>query len=159
MPLIVNKLKNPPKGKKHSKMKKLQIKTHYAYPTSLGESNFMPSKTTPNQAMTVAQIIARTKKGLPVTGVKVPLYNETEDGVLPDLRNLDLSEVHELKVRIQQTERDIRKQLQQQEDENQRQQTEEYYRKKFTLKTDAQQPNLGLVKDDQSRELTSNPKS
>lgn len=85
--------------------------------------------------MTIRQIIQRTQKGLPVTGVKVPVYNETEIGVMPDLRKMDISEIHDLKKRLKQSEDQIRKQLQQEEEKRQQQETEEFYKKKFGTPT------------------------
>lgn len=99
-----------------------------------GEKNTLPSKTVPNQAMTIREIINRTEKGLPVTGVRIPMYNETEDGIMPDLRDMDISEIYELKKRIKKTEDELRKKLQKEEEERTQKETEEYYRKKFGTK-------------------------
>lgn len=129
---IRNKLKNLPKGNNTFSMaKKPKIQTYYDHNPFVGETNNLPSKTVPDQSMTIREIINRTRKGLPVTGVRVPVYNETEDGVMPDLRNMDISEIHELKMRIRQTEKDIRKKLQKEHEEEEQRKTEEYYKKKF----------------------------
>lgn len=96
-----------------------------------GEVNTLPSKTIPDQAMSIREIINRSQKGLPVTGVSVPLYNETEDGIMPDLRNMDISEIYELKIRIQQKEKEIKKQLEEEAEKRQLEETEAYYAKKF----------------------------
>lgn len=115
------------------------IKNHYNTVPFKGTVNSLPSKTYPDQSMSILEIIARTQKGLPVTGVKVPIYNETEDGILPDLRNMDLSEIHELKRRMQQVERDIRVQLQEEKEKTEQKQTEEFYKKKFGYKEPTQE--------------------
>lgn len=60
------------------------------------KENVLPSMTVPQQAYTAAEIISRFKKGLSVDGGRVPEYNG-EDYPLPDLRKLDLVEIHELK--------------------------------------------------------------
>lgn len=110
---------------------KPKIRTFYQPGQMPGEVNNDPSKTIPDQSMSIAEIISRTQKGLPVTGVRVPMYNETEDGIMPDLRNMDISEIYELKQRIAAKERAIRKQLQEQEEKRQQEETEAFYKKKF----------------------------
>lgn len=100
-------------------------------PEQKGEVNTLPSKTIPDQAMTIREIINRTEKGLPVTGARVPLYNETEDGIMPDLRNMDISEIYELKKRIKETENQLRKDLQEAKEKQQQEEAEAFYRKKF----------------------------
>lgn len=112
----------------------MQFNTYYKREKDKGEINNAPSKTVPSQSMTIREIINRTQKGLPVTGVRVPMYNETEDGIMPDLRNMDISEIYELKRRIQQTERTLRKKLEEEEEEKQREETEAFYKKKFGAK-------------------------
>lgn len=61
------------------------------------ERNTLPSKTLPDQAMTVKQLIDRFQRGLPVTGQMQGEYSG-EDDVLNgiDLRTLDISEKHEI---------------------------------------------------------------
>lgn len=109
----------------------VKIRNYYDRPETIGETTDKPSKTVPDQSMTISEIISRTQKGLPVSGVRVPMYNETEDGVLPDVSKMDISEIYELKRQIARTEKELRKKLQEQQQEEQQRQTEEYYRKKF----------------------------
>lgn len=120
----------------------MKFATYYDRPITKGSVNDKPSKTVPNQAMSIDEIIKRTQKGLPVTGVKIPLYNETDDGILPDLRRLDISELHELKKRMAQAEKEIRKQLAEDEEKRQLEETEAFYAKKFANqnKQDAKDP-------------------
>lgn len=112
----------------------MEFHNHYNRSAWKGEINTKPSMTQPNQAMSIREIINRTEKGLPVTGVRVPMYNETEDGVMPDLRNMDISEIYELKNRIRETEKQLRKQLLEQQEEQRIKETEEFYKKKFAVK-------------------------
>lgn len=48
------------------------------------------SLTVPDQTMSIKEIVRRFASGLPVTGVRVPMFNEEED--LPDWEGLDLAE-------------------------------------------------------------------
>lgn len=59
------------------------------------ETNTMPSKTIPDQTMSIREIMTRFTRGLPIDGEKVPIYEEED--FLPDLRGLDLAERQELK--------------------------------------------------------------
>jgi len=131
MPTTKNKLNNQPKGKKLSSMKP-KISNYYDRPKTKGDVNTKPSKTVPDQSMTISEIISRTQKGLPITGVRVPMYNETDDGsILPDVSKMDISEIYELKKQISETEKQLRKKLAEQQEEERLKQTEEYYKKKF----------------------------
>lgn len=109
----------------------MNFNSYYKRKRSDGEKNTLPSKTVPDQAMTVAEIIKRTQKGLPITGVRVPMFNETDEGVLPDISRMDISEVYALKKAIAAKEKEIRQQLQEQEEKRQQEETEAYYKKKF----------------------------
>lgn len=53
------------------------------------EHNVWPSLTVPDQSMSVKEIMDRCAQGLPISGAKVPVYNEEE---IPDMKKLDLSE-------------------------------------------------------------------
>lgn len=64
------------------------------------EINTLPSATIPDQTMTIKQIMDRYARGLPLEGVKVPIY-EGEDSDLPDPKTLDLAERQELKEQYQ----------------------------------------------------------
>lgn len=57
-----------------------------------------PSMTIPDQALTVAQLVERNKRGLPLGGARTPQYQDNpEADFLPDIAKLDLAEIHELK--------------------------------------------------------------
>lgn len=109
----------------------MKFNSYYSREVSPGEKNTKPSKTVPDQAMTIAEIIQRTQKGLPITGVRVPMYNETEDGIMPDVSRMDISEVYALKRAIAAKEKEIRQRLQEEEQKRQQEETEAYYKKKF----------------------------
>lgn len=53
------------------------------------ERNSMPSKTIPGQSMSIADMVARHRKGLPIDESKGALYHEG-DSVIQDLDNMDL---------------------------------------------------------------------
>lgn len=107
------------------------IKHYYNGSSQKFEVNTLPSMTVPDMSMTIAEIIARTQKGLPVTGVRVPIYNETDEGIMPDLRNMDLSEVAELKRKMQKAEKEALKKLEELKQEQLTKEREEFYKKKF----------------------------
>jgi len=59
------------------------------------EKNYSPSMTIPDQTMSIRTILDRHSRGLPIDGIKVPIY-EGEENDLPDWRRLDLAERQEL---------------------------------------------------------------
>lgn len=59
------------------------------------ERNYMPSLTIPDQTMSIRTILERHSRGLPIDGVKVPIW-DGEENDLPDWRRLDLAERQEL---------------------------------------------------------------
>lgn len=59
------------------------------------EKNTLPSKTIPDQSMSMREIIERFAKGLSMDNARVPLYDEEDD--MPDIRTLDLAEIEEYK--------------------------------------------------------------
>lgn len=61
------------------------------------EHNTEPSKTVPDQAMSVRELLQRYANGLPLGGGKEPIY-EGEDGDGIDPRRLDLAERQELEI-------------------------------------------------------------
>lgn len=56
-----------------------------------GEVNDMPSETVPDQSMSMGEILRRYASGLPLKGVRVPLYEGEDDADLdlPDLSRMD----------------------------------------------------------------------
>lgn len=59
-----------------------------------GETFKKPSMTQPNQSMTIKEIVERHKRGFPIDGAKIPIY-QGEDA-LPDISHLDLAEQQEI---------------------------------------------------------------
>lgn len=75
----------------------MQFQTAYNRQPTVGEVNKEPSMTVPDQTMSLREIVRRYAAGLPINGVKIPLYDENpEDDVLPDPRTLDLAEREEM---------------------------------------------------------------
>lgn len=60
-----------------------------------GQTFKLPSKTIPDETLSIKQILERYARGLPIGGGRVPIY-EGEDNDLPDPRTLDLAERQEM---------------------------------------------------------------
>lgn len=60
------------------------------------EKNYKAGLTIPDQTMSIRTILDRHSRGLPIDGIKVPIW-DGEDNDLPDWRTLDLSERQLLK--------------------------------------------------------------
>lgn len=74
----------------------MRFKTPYnssEFPPVL-EKNTMPSKTIPDQVMSLKEILQRFASGLPVDGGKVPMYYG-EEFEMPNIDKMDLAERHE----------------------------------------------------------------
>lgn len=80
----------------------MKFKTPYTEnQKSIGEINTRPSQTIPDQAMSVREMLDRHTRGLPMEGVKVPIYdgeNDIFNGVDP--RKLDLTELQDLRDQV-----------------------------------------------------------
>jgi hypothetical protein len=59
------------------------------------EYNTRPGMTIPDQTMSIRTILDRHSRGLPIEGLKTPIW-EGEENDLPDWRRLDLAERQEL---------------------------------------------------------------
>jgi len=84
------------KQKKLSTMSKtLKFRTHHNGHLfkKQREKNTQPSRTIPDQSMTITEIMTRFASGLPLGGEKVPMY-EGED-YMPEFKNMDLAEREE----------------------------------------------------------------
>lgn len=70
------------------------------------EINVLPSVTIPDMSMSVREIMERHARGLPQTGVKVPVYDQLFDdddfSPIVDPSKLDLAERQELKEQFEQ---------------------------------------------------------
>lgn len=81
---------------------KFQTQFNYDYTQHPGEKNQKPSMTIPDQSMTVAELVERNKRGLPLGGAKVPIWEENpETEFLPDVKKLDLAEIQEMRENAQ----------------------------------------------------------
>lgn len=70
------------------------VKTRLNYdefPRVINEVNSKPSETIPDQSMTMREILNRFARGLPISGGKVPVYDDSED-VLEDISYMDLAD-------------------------------------------------------------------
>lgn len=74
----------------------MKFKTAYNAIPEEGEVNNMPSMTIPDDTMSVAEIMERYARGLPIAGQKVPSYElseEENEALIPaDWEKLDISE-------------------------------------------------------------------
>ncbi len=71
------------------------------------ETNSYPSMTIPDQTMSIRTILERHSRGLPIDGIKVPIW-DGEENDLPDWRTLDLADRQELAHLYQQEIKDIK---------------------------------------------------
>ncbi|QGF19318.1 hypothetical protein [Antarctic microvirus CAA_003_V_1] len=56
------------------------------------EINTQPSETIPDQSMSVDEIMRRYAQGLPMSGERVPTYEDPEIETMPDLSKMDLAD-------------------------------------------------------------------
>jgi len=75
-----------------------------------GEINNLPSQTIPDQTLSVRELLVRYAKGLPLDGMKQPIW-EGEDGDAIDPRRLDLAERQELEIAARQELAEIEERL------------------------------------------------
>lgn len=77
-------------------MSKFKVHTPFTFDITNfpGERNTLPSKTVPDQTMSIREILVRYSRGLPID-TTVPMYTgEDTDGI--DFRTLDISERREM---------------------------------------------------------------
>jgi hypothetical protein len=75
-----------------------------------GEINNLPSQTIPDQTLSVRELLVRYAKGLPLDGMRQPIW-EGEDGDAIDPRRLDLAERQELEIAARQELAEIEERL------------------------------------------------
>lgn len=118
-----------------------RFKTHFNSQPEKGEilPALQPGLTVPNQSMTIREIFQRHAAGLPLTGSKIPYYEDEEmqDIIPPDWEKMDLSEKHDFveqavihKQEIEKRLRAIQKTVQQ----------EQFKREKEANRKENQQP-------------------
>lgn len=78
-----------------------------------GEVNTQPSKTVPDQTMSIKEIMERYARGLPIEAGKVPIYHGEEDEI-PDLKRMDLSERADYLEAVKDHVKDLKTQLKKQ---------------------------------------------
>ncbi|AXH76588.1 MAG: hypothetical protein [Microviridae sp.] len=76
----------------------MKIVTIFDYVPTEGEVNTMPSKTVPDQTMSIKEIMQRYGSGQALSQ-KVPVYDGDED-YFPDLRTMDLAEIEQMKLKL-----------------------------------------------------------
>lgn len=65
---------------------------------SKGEVNTLPSKTIPDQTMTIKEMLIRHASGLPFQGAKVPIFEGTDSPFKgKDPKTFDMSELAEMR--------------------------------------------------------------
>lgn len=62
-----------------------------------GESSTKPSETVPDQSMPIIEIMRRYASGLPLGGMKNPVYQGEDSGIPPNWDKMDLSEKMDFK--------------------------------------------------------------
>jgi hypothetical protein len=76
-----------------------QHKTQWKNRIFSHEKNNLPSKTQPDQTMSIPELIKRYASGQSLGGYKIPIYESQEQQEIlngKDFRTLDLSEQHQL---------------------------------------------------------------
>lgn len=93
-----------------------KFKNHYnsdRFPDE-GEINIMPSKTIPDQSLSIPDILKRYAQGLSFNGVQVGEYDE-ENPDLPDFKKMDLSEIDEFRkyaaAKVKEAQDNVTKQM------------------------------------------------
>lgn len=79
----------------------IQTQNNYSHTVFPGRKFTQPSKTVPNQSMTIKELIDRHARGLPISGNGAQPTYTGADGLGIDTRTLDLSELQELREKVQ----------------------------------------------------------
>lgn len=82
-------------------MRKNAITPYSARERVVVPNKFPPSLTTPEQSMSIQQILDKHKKGLPIRGLKDPIFDDPErpsTGI--HLNSLDLVDLQRLKLEV-----------------------------------------------------------
>lgn len=87
--------------------------------------------TVPDQAMSIRELLLRNSRGLPLGGQERVVFYNGEDDDLPDIKKLDLSEIHDLKEQSQKTIKKALDEQEQREREKADKALEKHYREKF----------------------------
>lgn len=102
-------------GEELASYMKPAIKTSYnaKYFPKQKEINRLPSRTVPDQTLPLRTILDRYARGLPISGSNLtPLFNG--DQQLPDVKRLDISEIHQWKEYVREEIKHQQSELQEQ---------------------------------------------
>lgn len=99
------------------------------------EKNGKPSKTVPDQSMTVKEMAHKLTNGMPLSvGLKKPVYNG--DTYVPDLSKMDLVEADEIRYEQAQRVKELKSNLKVQQDEQRKQKEQQQQQKQQSKGTD-----------------------
>lgn len=94
-------------------MKKITFRNNFFNKEKTGGETFTKkSQTIPNEAMSIREIMVRYSRGLPIDS-KVPVYDEEND--LPDMRTLDIIDIHEMRMKAKQEIEELRQKAEQEQ--------------------------------------------
>lgn len=102
-----------------------------------GEVNFRPSKTIPDQAMSIQEIMRRYASGLPLSGQRVGFF-DAEDP-LPDTSKMDLVDMQEAREENQQRILDNQEKLRSLDEEKKQKAAQKAAEKSAKEKADREQ--------------------
>lgn len=94
-----------------------------------GDINTMPSKTIPEQALSIPEIMSRYARGLPLEGQRVPVYDEDPENAMPDLSKMDIIDQHETIQAAKEEMYDIASKYKKEQDKKKQDAYDEYKRK------------------------------
>lgn len=118
-----------------------------------GEKNTKPSKTIPDQSLSIREIMLRYARGLPLEGVREPFFDEDPDNPMPDLSRMDIIDQHETIQAAKDEIRDIAHKYRTEQEEKKQKAYNEYKAKYEELdkkyKEDIKQGNLKFNPADQ----------
>lgn len=110
------------------------IPSRYDYTKQAGEANYQPSRTIPDQAMSINEILDRYRRGLSFTNGKIPIYDSEQGDTLlvpPDWDKMDLSEQHDYKIDMARKLAEFRKRQRQELDKKVQEDRKQQFFKEF----------------------------
>lgn len=105
------------------------FKNHHNSKPTKGFVTTQPSKTVPDQTMSIKEILYKYAHGLPLESEKVPIYNGEDE--FPDFKRMDISEQHEYLKRNQELINDYNRKKAAAEKKQADEKMEAYYKEKF----------------------------
>lgn len=121
------------------------FRTQYRGPQAKGESFVGElSRTVPDMSYTIKEILKRFASGLPLEGMKVPVYQEEEIDNLPDMAKMDIAEkeeyIRQTNERVQELKKELNKMAQQRKAAKERSQNLEFLEWKKSKETKDTKP-------------------